>query len=63
MDKPRCAVKGMVFPPLGMCGHIIVGMEFCGTEFPCQHKIKPFISTELKQPPEPVFVQDDNEGD
>lgn len=32
----------------------------CGSS---EIEVKPFISTELRNPPEPVFVQDDNEGD
>ena len=37
MDKPKCAVKGMVRYG-AMCGSVIVGGVYCGHEGACQHK-------------------------
>ena len=37
MNKPKCAVKGMVRPGV-MCGAVIVGGIYCGHEGACQHK-------------------------
>lgn len=36
-NKPTCKVNGMV-APMAMCGHIIVGMKYCGFTGDCQHK-------------------------
>lgn len=39
MNKPKCAVKGMLRPG-AMCGHVIVGGVFCGHKGECQHKVQ-----------------------
>lgn len=39
-NAPRCAVRGLV-APRAMCGAVIVGGEFCGSDKPCQHKVQP----------------------
>lgn len=38
MNKPKCAVNGMVRPG-AMCGSVIVGGKLCGHAGECQHKI------------------------
>ena len=38
MNKPKCAVKGMVRPG-AMCGAVIVGGVYCGHEGECSHKV------------------------
>ena len=43
MNKPKCAVKGMVRPG-AMCVAVIVGGEYCGHEGECSHKVAPMGS-------------------
>lgn len=38
--RPGCAVRGLV-APRAMCGAVIVGGQFCGSDKPCQHKVLP----------------------
>ena len=38
MKKPRCAVRGVIHPRV-MCGCVIVGGEFCGSDSACEHKV------------------------
>ena len=45
MNKPKCAVKGMVRPG-AMCGAVIVGGVYCGHDGNCQHKIADLLSDE-----------------
>ena len=37
VNKPTCKVHGMVAPN-GMCGHVIVGLKYCGFKGDCPHK-------------------------
>jgi|GEM_PF-6704673 len=37
MSKPTCNVRGMIQPRV-MCGHVIVGMKYCGFSGDCPHK-------------------------
>ena len=46
MNKPKCAVKGMVRPG-AMCVAVIVGGEYCGHEGECSHKVAPDDPTEM----------------
>lgn len=38
--KPTCAVKGLI-APRAMCGHIIVGLKYCGYSGNCPYKREP----------------------
>ena len=38
MNKPKCAVRGMVSRG-AMCGSVIVGGVYCGHKGECQHKV------------------------
>ena len=37
MDKPICKVHGMLAPQ-AMCGHVLVGLKYCGFSGNCEHK-------------------------
>lgn len=37
MDKPTCKVHGMI-QPRAMCGHVLVGLKYCGFKGDCEHK-------------------------
>lgn len=38
--RPRCAVRGILrHGTTAICGHVIVGGEFCGHDLECQHKV------------------------
>lgn len=45
MNKPKCAVKGMVRPG-AMCGSVIVGGIYCGYDGNCQHKVVDLLPDE-----------------
>lgn len=36
-EKPTCKVGGFI-QPNAMCGHVIVGMKYCGFDGDCRHK-------------------------
>lgn len=45
--RPTCAVRGMI-RPMAMCGHVIVGLKFCGYKGDdCPHKVLPKSQQDL----------------
>lgn len=63
MSKPTCKVHGMIQPRV-MCGHIIVGLKYCGFSGDCQHKscAEMVVEHVKEQPATTQGIQDKEQG-